>query len=59
MIVDLSAGKQVVVSRDPRSPDTWLQLCANNGSLGVSLTPEQAMEIGLTLFQMGRRGKRC
>jgi hypothetical protein len=59
MIVELAPGKQAIVSRDPRSPDTWLQLLANNGSLGVSLTPEQAMEIGLALFQMGRRGKRC
>jgi hypothetical protein len=59
VILELSAGKQVIANNDPRSPDTWLQLCANKGSLGVSLTPDQAMEIGLALFQMGRRAKRA
>jgi hypothetical protein len=54
MILDLD-GKQVIVTRDSRSPDVWIQLCANKGSLGVSLTPEQAKELGLALFQMGRR----
>jgi hypothetical protein len=55
MILDLDSGKQIIVTRDPRSPDVWLQLCANKGSLGVSLTQDQAKELGLVLFQMGRR----
>jgi hypothetical protein len=58
VILDLGPGKQVVVTSDPRASDIWLQICANKGSLGVALPPEQAMEIGLALFQMGRRAKR-
>jgi hypothetical protein len=59
VILELSPGKQVIVNNDPRSTDTWLQLCANKGSLGVSLTPEEAQELGWTLFRMGRRAKRA
>jgi hypothetical protein len=58
MIIEPGPGKQVVVTSDPRISDIWLQICANGGSLGVALPPEQAMEIGLALFQMGRRAKR-
>jgi hypothetical protein len=58
MILELPDGKQVVVTRDRRTPHTWLQICAYGASLGIELTPAQAMEIGLALFQMGRRGKR-
>jgi hypothetical protein len=58
VILDLGPGKQVVVTSDPRVSDIWLQICANKGSLGVALPPDEAMEIGLALFQMGRRAKR-
>lgn len=58
VILDLGPGKQVVVTSDPRVSDIWLQICANGASKGVALPPEQAMEIGLALFQMGRRAKR-
>jgi hypothetical protein len=54
MILELAPCKQVV-NKDPRSPDIWLQVYANGGSLGLSLTPDQAKELGLVLFQMGRR----
>jgi hypothetical protein len=57
MTVDLDNGKQVVVNRDLGK--LWLQLFSNRGSLGVELTPEQAEEIGLILWQMGRRAKRA
>jgi hypothetical protein len=49
MIFDLGGGKQVVL-RNGR-----LQIWANRGSLGVELTPEQMREIGLAMFQLGRR----
>jgi hypothetical protein len=57
MTVDLDNGKQAVVNRDLGK--LWLQLFANRGSLGVELTPEQAEEIGLILWQMGRRARRA
>jgi hypothetical protein len=56
MILDLGDGKQIVANADLGK--LWLQVCANRGSLGVELTPDQAMEAGLTLFHLGRRSKR-
>lgn len=50
-LIDLGEGKQVVVTTDPRSDGTWLQLCANKGSLGLQLTKKQAMALRKALFE--------
>jgi hypothetical protein len=55
-VIELGEGKQIVGSSDQGV--IWTQLFANKGSLGVQLTPEQAMEYGLWLWQSGRRAKR-
>jgi hypothetical protein len=49
MIFDLGGGKQIVL-RNGR-----LQIWANRGALGVELTQQQMREIGLAMFQQGRR----
>jgi hypothetical protein len=56
MTIDLGEGKQIVLSADLGR--LWTQIFANRGSLGVELTPEQAMEYGLALWLMGRRERR-
>jgi hypothetical protein len=56
MNLDLGDGKQITGSSDLNL--IWTQIWANKGSLGVALTPEQAMEYGLWLFQEGRRVRR-
>ena len=55
-IIQTSEGKQVVLSSDLGS--IWLKLYADKGLKGIGLTPDQAEEIGLTLWQMGRKAKR-
>jgi hypothetical protein len=54
MILDLD-GKQIVISSDLGK--IRLSLWAYRGSMGIELTPDQAKELGLLLFRMGR-GKR-
>lgn len=56
VILDLGAGKQVIALSDLGRLHTTIW--ANKGCLGVELTPEQAMELGLWLFREGRRAKR-
>jgi hypothetical protein len=53
MTLDLPDGKQIVVNSDLGT--IRLSLWAYRGSLGVSLTPDQAKELGLALWQIGRR----
>ena len=43
--------QQIVITSDPRSDEIWLQLQAYGGTLGVSLTKKQAVQIRNALFQ--------
>jgi hypothetical protein len=56
MILQLEDGKQIVVISD--RGQVRLSLWACKGSLGVELPPDVAQELGLMLFQSGRRAKR-
>lgn len=51
MILELSPGKTILISSDPRSDEVWIQLCANKGSLGLSLTRKEAMMLRRALFE--------
>jgi hypothetical protein len=55
VILDLPDGKQIIISSDLGK--IHLSLWAYRGSMGIELTPDQAKELGLVLFRMGR-GKR-
>jgi hypothetical protein len=57
MTFDLGDGGQVVVSSDMGK--IRLSLWACRGSLGKEMSPEQAEEIGLTLYCLGRKAKRA
>jgi hypothetical protein len=48
-VFDLGDGKQVVLGHGR------IQLWVNRGCLGVELTPDQEKEIGLAMWQSGRR----
>jgi hypothetical protein len=56
MILELEDGKQIVVISD--RGQVRLSLWACKGNLGVELPPDVAQELGLMLFQSGRRAKR-
>lgn len=49
---DLGDGKQFIVGIGRA------KIWAHGGGLGVDLTPEQQQEIGLTMWQLGRKAKR-
>lgn len=49
---DLGNGKQVIVANGR------LMLWANRGCLGVQMTPEQMQDVGLALWQIGRKMNR-
>ena len=51
MILELSPGKTILVSSDPRSDEVCIQLCANKGSLGLSLTRKEVMELRYLLAE--------
>jgi hypothetical protein len=57
MILELSDGKQIVVSSD--LGQMRLSLWANRGCLGVELPHDVAEELGLSLYFMARKAKRA
>lgn len=52
IVFQLGDGKEFVVGSC--RVHTW----AHGGGLGVDLTPAQQQEIGLTMYQLGRRAAR-
>jgi hypothetical protein len=51
MIIELSPGKQIIITTDPRTPGiTWLQLCVNGGSLGLQIDKKTAVKVRNALF---------
>jgi hypothetical protein len=52
MTVDLGNGRSVTI--DPFNGKVWIALRARGASIGAELTREQAMELGIALFRMGR-----
>jgi hypothetical protein len=49
---DLGNGRSVTI--DPFNGKVWIALRARGASIGNELTREQAMELGIALFRMGR-----
>jgi hypothetical protein len=49
---DLGNGRSVTI--DPFNDKVWIALRARGASIGAELTREQAMELGIALFRMGR-----
>lgn len=56
MILELSDGKQIVLTADSRTEGIWLQLQANRGSLGVELTKDEAIELSKRLWYEAKKG---
>lgn len=51
MIIELSPGKQIIITTDPRTPGiTWLQICSNGGSLGLQIDKKTAVKVRNALF---------
>jgi hypothetical protein len=53
MTIDVSPGKQVTITSE-----LWLQIFANQGSLGVQLSDKQAMELASGIIASVRKRRK-